>query len=286
MPDRVRLVLVGDWGTGLPRAQAVAAQMRIKIDEALAQGVSVHVIHLGDVYYSGWGREYKKRFLPYWPVRAGEAQRVGSWCLNANHDMYSGGYGYFGDALGDPRFAAWQNDGHKPTSFFSLVNAHWKILGLDTGWDNAGLKDPQNQWLEDELRSAGGRKTLLLSHHQLFSAFDEVASTLVKKVTPILSRNPVTAWFWGHEHRCMSFAAHANVKFGRCVGDGGVPVYQWHKESDPYPPPGLYEHRRFILNGLERWAYMGFAVLDLTNDKIEAKYVDDKGIEHRRETIS
>ena len=51
--NRARLVLVGDWGTGLPRARSVADQMRRVIEQGLAAGLDQHVIHLGDVYYSG-----------------------------------------------------------------------------------------------------------------------------------------------------------------------------------------------------------------------------------------
>ena len=51
--DTARLVVVGDWGTGLPRAQAVARQMARAVADALAAGRQAHVVHLGDVYYSG-----------------------------------------------------------------------------------------------------------------------------------------------------------------------------------------------------------------------------------------
>lgn len=285
LPDAVRLVLVGDWGSGLPRAQQVGKQMRIAIDEGLARNVPVHVIHLGDVYYSGWGHEYRKRFLPYWPVRADEAERVGSWCLNGNHDMYSGGHAYYDVALGDPRFKRWQTDGASATSFFSLVSKHWKILGLDTSWDDGGLKDPQVAWVNDELRTAKDRKTLLLSHHQLFSAYEKGAKVLSEKMRAPLEAHPVTAWFWGHEHRCMLYGPHENVTFGRCLGDGGVPVYQWHRPDALYPPPGTYEHRRFVKSGLEQWAVMGFAVLDFDGPKIEVRYIDETGHEHYKETI-
>ncbi|HLA91018.1 MAG TPA: metallophosphoesterase [Gemmatimonadaceae bacterium] len=286
IPARARLVLVGDWGSGVPRARAVAKQMRKEVVAARKDGVATHVIHLGDVYYSGWDHEYQRRFLPYWPVQQAEAGTIGSWCLNGNHDMYSGGHAYFGTALKEPRFAPWHSNANGPSSFFSLVNANWKILGLDSAWDDGGLKDPQSDWLRDELRSSGNRKTLLLSHHQFVSAYESVAKDLIAKVSPILEVKPVTAWFWGHEHRCMHFSTNVEVAFGRCLGDGGVPVYQWHKAGDPVKAPGTYEHRACIKHGLEHWAKMGFAVLDLIGDRIEARYLDEDGVEHARETIA
>jgi hypothetical protein len=284
--DGARLVVVGDWGSGLPRAADVAKQMRERIDEGLEQKRDVHVIHLGDVYYSGWEREYRKRFLPYWPVLASEAERVGSWTLNANHDMYSGGFGYFDVALRDPRFARWQSDGNKPSSFFSLETPGWKIFALDTGFTAGELVDPQVSWLRGELKAnAGKKRTMLLSHHQLASSYEKASRTLVAQMEPLLAQYPVDAWIWGHEHRCMLFNAIAGVTFPRCVGDGGIPVYQYHRPEDPYPEPGIYEHRRHIKNGLERWAVMGFAVLDFEGSKINATYVDEAGNEHKRETL-
>ena len=117
LADRSRLVIVGDWGSGLPRAQQVAQHMRVAIDDGIADGRQVHAVHLGDVYYSGFAREYKNRFLRYWPVREDEADTVYSWSINGNHDMYSGGHGYFKTLLADPRFACQQR-----SSWFSIEN--------------------------------------------------------------------------------------------------------------------------------------------------------------------
>src|SRR5262249_46100675 len=80
--DNARIVLVGDWGSGIPRARKVGAAMHSILEEAGAQTREQHVIHLGDVYYSGWEREYRKRFLPYWPVKENEADQTFSWSLN------------------------------------------------------------------------------------------------------------------------------------------------------------------------------------------------------------
>src|SRR5262245_43504358 len=64
-----RLILLSDWGTGIPRARKVAESARVYLEEAARAGTEVHVIHLGDVYYSGFAAEYDAHFLPFWPVR-------------------------------------------------------------------------------------------------------------------------------------------------------------------------------------------------------------------------
>jgi hypothetical protein len=130
-----RIVLVGDWGTGIKRAQNVGKQIRKIIEPDIGQREQ-HVIHLGDVYYSGWEREYDKNFLCYWPVEHDEP--VGSWSLNGNHDMYSGGHAYFGHLLADSRFAAQDR-----SSWFSLENDDWQVFGLDTAHEGHALKDPR-----------------------------------------------------------------------------------------------------------------------------------------------
>ena len=146
LDGQARVILVGDWGSGLPRAQKVAAAMRGYVEQSLRAQQDVHVVHLGDVYYSGWDYEYQKRFLPYWPVQSGEAGKAGSWCINGNHDMYSGGYAYFDTLLKDLRFAR-----QGQASFFHLHNDDWQVFGLDTAWDDNGLKDPQADFVNRTL---------------------------------------------------------------------------------------------------------------------------------------
>jgi hypothetical protein len=276
---RSRLVLVGDWGSGLPRARKVGGQIRQVLDEGLQAGREQHVVHLGDVYYSGWKREYEKRFLEPWPVLPSEAEAIGSWSLNANHDMYSGGHDYYGHLLADPRFVR-----QSRSSFFSLVTPDWQIMGLDTGWREGDLEDPQATWVNDAARDSN-RKLLLLSHHQLFSVYEHKERELDEKLRPALDSGRVRGWFWGHEHRCMTFVPHAGVAYGRCLGHGGVPVYQCHGPHDPYPAPGNYEYREYLQEGLERWALFGFAVVDFDGPTAHVRYIDENGFEHLREDI-
>ena len=279
--NQARLVMVGDWGTGLPRARKVADQMRVVVEQGLKAGLEQHVVHLGDVYYSGTEREYHRRFLPYWPVGEAEADSVGSWSLNANHDMYSGGHGYFDVLLRDPRFARQER-----SSYFSLHNEDWQILGLDTGWDEGGLQEPQGPWVEETL-GASGRKAILLSHHQLFSAYKpEVRATLGTKLHGVLDADRIRAWFWGHEHRCMLYRPYEHVEAARCIGHGGVPVYMWRAQDEPCPSPGTYEYRGRIVKGLQFWALFGFAVLDFDGPRLHVRYIDETGYEHHSEDLS
>lgn len=281
LAERCRLILVGDWGSGLPRAQKVAAAMRGYVDDSLKNGIDCQVIHLGDVYYSGWEYEYRDRFLNYWPVRADEKDKVGSWSLNGNHDMYSGGHAYFGTLLADARFAR-----QGRTSFFRLFNKHWQFLGLDTAWDDDGLKDPQASWVASMVAD-NPQRTMIMTHHQLFSAYEnseDVGKVLKAKLGGLLNTGKIDAAIWGHEHRCVLHQPFGGVQFGRLIGHGGVPVYMDHGQDSLYPPPATYEDRRFIASGLEKWAYMGFAVFDFDGPSLTARYLDENGRLDKMET--
>ncbi len=293
--DTARIVLVGDWGTGLRRAQEVAAGMRQEVAAALAAGREAHVIHLGDVYYSGTPSEDQRRFLAYWPVTADHAgSGVTSWSLNGNHDMYSGGFGYFGTLLGDPRFAAQRSPDGQPTSFFRLTSPSWEFVALDTSWDRdvmskgaiAVLQDPQAGYVA-KVAGESARKLVLLSHHQLTSAYDhrDLGPELGGKLAPVLTANRVTAWWWGHEHRAMAYKPSGGVRYPRCLGNGGVPVLLDPPMTAEVRQVADWDSRRYIWSGLRRWTRSGFAVLDLAGERISVRYRDDDGTQTRQETI-
>jgi Calcineurin-like phosphoesterase len=294
--DTARLVVVGDWGTGLPRAQKVAKYMAAEVAEALAQGRQVHVIHLGDVYYSGLASEVQRHVLAYWPVtRAQAGSGVTSWSLNGNHDMYSGGFGYYDTLLADPRFAAQHSADGAATSFFRLTSPSWDFVGLDTSWDtdvlsqgaSAVLADPQADFVASVAKESS-RKLVLLSHHQLITAYDhdDIGTVLPSKLGPVLDSGRVTAWWWGHEHRCMTFKASSGVSFPRCVGHGGVPMVQGYTAGAPVPAPGAWEPSGFLNQGGQHWARFGFTVLDLTPGQLHVRYRDETGAQVHAEDIA
>jgi hypothetical protein len=176
------------------------------------------------------------------------------------------------------------------SSYFSLENDHWQILGLDTGYDpqdfrgsQGTLFGPQANWVREKRAAASGRKALLLSHHPLFSAYESGSPELERKLQPVLSDpNGVTAWFWAHEHRCVVYDQNHPVKHARTVGNGGVPVYAAKNDT----PAGVaHEFRESFRDGLERFARFGFACLDFEEDAIGVRYISEDGVTHFKEVI-
>jgi hypothetical protein len=283
LAEDARVILVGDWGTGLPGAVAVGRQMRAQLDRA--GGRQCHVIHLGDVYYSGWREEYESRFLPFWPVASAD-EGTASWALNGNHDAYSGGHGYFGFLLRDERFRGHRvpGDGEYDTSsHFSLENEHWQVLGLDTGYLDHDLAGDQAAWVTGRL--GGDRRTMLLTHHQPLSAYEQVGAQLGERLRPAADEHPIDAWFWGHEHRCAVYAESpaSYLRFGSCVGHGGVPNLL------PNPKPAASPRLTWAYGGKEDiegndWGLFGFAVLDFDGPAVSVSYIDEHGrVDHREE---
>jgi hypothetical protein len=75
---------------------------------------------------------------PYAPVKWPMGAK-GSFALNGNHEMYADGNGYWKMVL--PRMGLKErgNSGWGAgqwASFFCLENKHWRIIGLDTGYNS------------------------------------------------------------------------------------------------------------------------------------------------------
>ena len=292
--DRARVVLLADWGTGTPRAKHIAQLAGQKLGER--PDVDRHLIHLGDVYYCGLPSEYDARFLGDWPGLGMEG--VTSWNLNGNHDMYSGGHGYF-DVV--TKGLCSQQQG---TSCFRLFNDHWQFIALDTAYADNDLYDTQLPWLTGWAAPDGSstqRKTVLLSHHQLGSsrAQTSVGPGIREKTAQLRESGRIHAWFWGHEHRCFIYEPYLGVACPVCLGNGGVPELLSHRltlvgafswlqgtistikalfrprvpePSIEYEPPKPDVDR----DGLQ-WEKLGFVVIDLDGGRGGAAYIDEDG---------
>jgi hypothetical protein len=256
LPENAVVALFADWGTGEPTAQRVMKQIRA--------AHPTHAIHMGDVYHSGTPKEVQNRFLKIIEDCGPPWSSCRYFALNSNHEMYSGGYGYFDTTL--PKFG-------QEASYFNLGNDHFRLIGLDSGYEDHGLKDPQGEWLDAQLNGSG--KKILLTHHQLFSPYERRAADrkLEKKTARFLNR--IYAWFWGHEHKLIVFQDHRGIK-ARCIGNGAIPgrvPYGNHKVDgipvefvDERPAPGT-----------EREGIHGFALLNFSGAALSVKYVDEFG---------
>jgi hypothetical protein len=280
IPDTATIALAADWGTGTIPAYKVADQI-----QSLRPRADI-TIHMGDVYYSGTPEEYRDWFLGQedWPRGT-----LHTFAMNANHEMYSGGHGYFETALGDLQ---------QETSYFCLETDYWRILGLDSGYysgifplleklwrSRIRLDDTIMHWLQSIVfaDSTDRRPVVVLTHHQPFSAFGPGYPTLGKNLAPYLDR--VLLWMWGHEHR---FVGYGPVSVGglptirgRCIGHGGMPI------ELAEPPKSIQQTNLVVYDDRidaelseivrEPVGYCGFAAMHLDGPVLSIEYIDEDG---------
>jgi hypothetical protein len=218
--NRLRMAIMGDWGTGLYGAPVIASTI-----EADLEAFDV-LVHLGDVYYSGTPKEVERNFKAYWPKSAGKLNRA----VNSNHEMYSGGEGLYKVTM--PWFG-------QQATCWAAQNDHWLLVGLDSAYSDHDFAHDQTPWLAGLVRQKGERRVLLFCHHQPYSLLDKQGPKLVAKLGGLLDGGHIFGWYWGHEHRCVIHEPHPvwGVR-GRCIGHGGFPAYrdklgEYPQEGDP-----------------------------------------------------
>lgn len=283
--DPVVVSLMGDWGSGTKEAYDAA--------QRVSQDAPHFTIHLGDVYYVGAPVEIRENMLGgkvRWPGGA-----RGSFALNANHEMYAQGVGYFRDLL--PKLGL-SGDGGQKASFFCLKDDHWLVIGLDTGYYSIGLPilevifkpdcrlhDQLLAWLRDEVRLEEDtqRGVVFLSHHQYYSGFESGYPRPAEQLSQLI-RRPVL-WLWGHEHRFALYGKHAAgsnglAAYGRCLGHGGLPIEDIRdepKRGDKYQVGlVLYDRReRTRIGALQTpVGYNGYANLTFQGEELAIEYKD------------
>jgi Calcineurin-like phosphoesterase len=251
LPSDAIVGIIGDWGTGLDDARRLLQQV-MKFKPAA-------IIHLGDIYYSGTPEEcrvnYTNVISEVFDEALGKGNRIPVFSLAGNHEYYALGYGFYptvsviNDAIPGAEQVA---------SYFSLRTADggWQFLAMDTGYGDAdpldqidpwyagpGLHTTEVEWLHHQISSFAG-VTVLLSHHQLFSAHAKLdgmwssdsatpyLNTFLREALAPYLGGDVAAWLWGHEH---NFAVYEDGLFGLAKGRLlGCSAYEEMRLSEPY----------------------------------------------------
>lgn len=285
LPDRARIGLISDWGTGMDDARHLL-QALLRLDPAV-------LIHLGDIYYAGTVREDELHFAAVLNAACSElGHRIPVFTIPGNHDYYSGGRGFYGlvDRLN-------VGAAKQVASYFCLRSegGAWQFLAMDTGFNDRrpssrfdpyatapGLHASEEEWLRHHLRSFGGQ-TILLSHHPLFSAHRRLNGTrsgaprpnfnsaLFGSVQPYLDR--VALWLWGHEHSLGVYQEGLHgVARARLIG---CSAFESQTEDDPYQvryPDTPFREPLVRLSIEHGWYDHGFAVVDLAGTAATAGY--------------
>lgn len=258
---KIRFAIASDWGSGTREAHVIA-QLMMKNDPD-------YTFHLGDIYWVGTPKEFDDIVGVPDAVPDDGAQRGTTWpkgkrksfLLNGNHEMLSGGKGYFVNGFRytgqRASYSAWQSNRWRficldsaydwyrqsPTYapfIFNPFNLHEKA------WVRSG-KQPNVviQWLRDVVKIQDdfgkgklNRGIVLFTHHQPISDWVPAWPGTAKQLAAMLPPNTKVIWFFGHEHRFAIYNEHemkftkgwgimaprrefSLTIFGRMIGHGG-----------------------------------------------------------------
>jgi hypothetical protein len=275
--DEISIAIAGDYGTGnFGSGDSPSA----KISKFIPTLNPDYTIHLGDVYYAGTSAEEISKLTTLWPRGT-----KGSFALNSNHEMYSGGDPYFNLAVGGPVFNVLQS----PYSFFALENSNWIVVGLDSAYNADVLKlymdgslgtNAQIPFLKD--LATRGKKVIVLTHHNGIPEKGVQTAPQLKlfgEVTGAFAgQNPPAYWYWGHVHAGVAYKpmTDQNGMLCRCVGHSGLP---WGRSSDLQASPNVewFETRNAADPDDALRVLNGFVFLQLSGATLKETYYDENG---------
>jgi predicted phosphodiesterase len=292
MPDKeeIKIAIAADWATDTIE--------NTKIGERMKAENSDYTIHLGDTYFVGEPKEIASNFIvPGNPWPRGES---GTLAIPGNHEFYSNGNSYFEDLLPQMSGIVNGSKGKQEASFFCLENQHWRVLGLDTGYNsvgppilewivrpNAHLEEGLMNWLKEVVQLGKDEKKglVILTHHQYYSSFEGQFTKPAEQLKELIGDKKEVIWIWGHEHR---FAVYGKFKstggitaYGRCIGNGGMPIEVASKKSIPASSKirhyglVLYDRRtRGSVDGTPV-GHNGYSILTFKGDNLTIEHKDE-----------
>ena len=305
LPANAKVGIIGDWATGLDDTkELLKGILRMQLDA---------VIHLGDIYYAGTpdieyeGHKYPGEctinFLNIFKEAYKEIKKECSengenfnpppvFNLAGNHDYYCMGKGFFEMMPGLPQALGYDSDYLQEASYFQLKleGDDWQFLAMDTGRNDYSVVNAVNPdvtgpilepsevtWHQNKMHTFPG-KTILLSHHQLFSANTTINGGTSPSKTYFVNghlynyfspffKDKVHAWFWGHEHNLVGFQdGQLGLSKGRLVGNGGYQSNESFDHPDKINYPQIRVNPGFkVKRDSEEYLYHAACVIDFGN---------------------
>ncbi len=292
-----RIAITSDWATDTDESHAIAHAMEGHNPE--------YTIHVGDTYFVGAPPEIHTNFVadgsPW--VRG----RLGSFAVLGNHEMYARGDAFFECLL--PSLGAADANGKyvgQDAGFFCLQNEHWRILGLDTGYNSVGtpileflpfcapkcgFEQAVVDWLRDVVKvgdPADKRGLVVLTHHQFISAFKNETEYQkpADQLAALFGETKQVLWLWGHEHKLAFYQPLQTgnlTVYGRCIGHGGTPIeldakaFQKDSKQKGFKALVAFDdrERKIAEDTKTRLGHNGYVVLTLDNGTLDLASYDE-----------
>src|SRR5262249_44106554 len=146
------------------------------------------------------------------------------------------------------------------------------------GGQPTALDPTEAEWVIDKIENAGKRRTILLSHHQLFSANDQFNGksyneNLFNQLSSILPK--VDLWLWGHEHDLVVFDEYKGLKRGRCIGGSAFPVGNFEMPTTHVNPDVPFNKEVVLSKGTAFYQHC-YTVIKLAGPGATVFYYEDK----------
>jgi 3',5'-cyclic AMP phosphodiesterase CpdA len=183
--NKLRFVVLGDWGTGEDDQYGLGRRMveqhrQLALDFVLAAG--------DNIYPNGSGRHFVKKFEQ--PFADLIKDRVPFYAALGNHDVEEGRQ----DQLNYSLF----NMGGNNYYTVSRGNGLADFFLLDT----TALDNTQLNWLENSLRNSRAKWKIAITHHPLYSSGKKHGSSpkIQQKLEPLFTHYGIQVVFSGHDH--------------------------------------------------------------------------------------
>jgi hypothetical protein len=263
--ENTTLALCGDWATGFDGARRIASQ--------IINAKPEYAVHLGDTYPAGTDRDCKKQFINIWNSFSGtnKPPLPKFRAMMGNHEMICKAYPYYDHIL---PFCKGQT-----ASYFVMENTDWKIIALDTAYDDHDLEKTELEWFRQHLE--GAKRKIILSHHQLFSVYDVRPSKkplmdTVLSLKSVINKANVVAWFWGHEHGAIAYEDWSElpgIRF-RSIGNGGKRTdWRYHQKKLPKIPGNVAPPIKWVWATPEN----GYVLLRFNGPTLSVQYRKEDG---------
>ncbi len=221
----VRLLLVGDWGTGGAGAKKVAAAMAARhaahpAHAVISTGDNIYPSGVSDVDDPQWRTKFENIFpaarlpIPFWAV-------LGNHDYRKNPDAQ---VAYTGKRLADGSITRWRMPGRAWSTVFTAGDVTLRVIGIDTQQlvANAESRRKHLAWIDSVLSASKEAHVMVVGHHPVYSHGHYGDNAAMKKhLAPLLRRHKVRVYCNGHEHDLQVLRRQDGVRYLISGGGGG-----------------------------------------------------------------
>lgn len=213
----IRVVAIGDFGTGSP-AQLSLAKVMTKYGKEHPFDFG---LTLGDNFYPrGITSPSDSKWHDYWEVPYG-SMGIRFYASLGNHD-YINPDGPAGEIVYGQTSKTWA----MPSTYYTYTAGPVQFFAIDTEeMSDTARYQRQVAWLDAELAKSKARWKVVYGHYQIYSATRGDEQNLIQRLLPVL-KGRVDLYLCGHDHNMQQLKTEEGVHFF-LSGGGGASLYDF-----------------------------------------------------------